>query len=162
MKFQTAIGLSVALSILATNVVSAQDCAKKIKTETDKFTGDVTIYTPVLEPLSLTIVKKGEKTMHFLAVESPGITLNVGQSGAYIIFSDGSKFEKADAKVDAKANQYGPGYIYRAFILLTPQEVAMFSKKTVTDLRLYIYDREIKGKIAETFRCQVESLIKEN
>ncbi|MGQ2985028.1 hypothetical protein [Flavobacterium sp.] len=127
----------------------------EITTEVDKFEKSETYYTPTEEGISFMKVKKGGKSSTYLSVSVPGSTLNVNKKGLYILFSDGTKFSKPEAKIDVDANS--SGYRYSAFIWLTQAEILMFTKKTITDIKLYIYtdpiETESSKMVKEYLKC---------
>lgn len=156
MKILTAILLSVALS---QNCLAQDDCSKNLEIKKDKFTGEKTITTPLMNTLGMIKIVK-DSAKYFLALTSRGETLNYSTKGAYVLFDDSSKFIKEDAVLKVRANPYGSGYLYDAFIPITKTEVDLFSTKIITDIKLYIYDHSYKKSVADEFKCNVIALIK--
>lgn len=156
MKILTAILLSVALS---QNCFGQEDCSNKLEAKKDKFTGEKTINTPLMHTLAMSKVVK-DSVNYFLSLTARGETLNYNTKGAYVLFEDGSKFIKEDAMLKVRINPYGAGYLYDAFIPVTNREIELFSTKTITDIKLYIYDHGYKKSIADEFKCTVIALLK--
>lgn len=128
----------------------------EIKSQKDKFDNKETFFTPTENGISfLKIIEKG-KSIIFLSVNVSGSTLNVGEKGLNILFEDGAKFVKTDAKLDVKANS-GRGYLYNAFIQLNEDEIKILSEKNITDKKLFVYegavDKESAFRIREYLKC---------
>lgn len=157
MKILTAILLSVALS---QNCFAQDDCSNSLETDKDKFTGEVSIRTPINEPMCINKVIDKNQIYYYLRIEVIGETPSVVKKGVMVLFSDGSKLSKPNEKIDVRVNKYGSGYEYTSFIVLTKKEVDLFAKKKATDVRLYIYDREIDEVDASQFMCAAEAIIK--
>ena len=109
----------------------------------DDFTDDVTLRTPLMNDMFITkSIKKGSiKPTYYLSLETRGSTLNYNGKGVIILFKDGTKWVKSEEKIDVKVVK-GDGWGYRAFIILTEQDLQMFSTKEVDKFRLYIYDNQ--------------------
>lgn len=160
LKFAAAIGLSVAFLSSPQLCLAQEDCTPFLQTDKDKFTGQITIYTPLMEPLVLNkIILKGAE-YYYLRIEVNGSTVTVGRKGVYVLFSDGTKFVRPDEEIDTKVNTHGSGYNYTCFAELKKSDLELFSKKTITDVKLYIYEREIGTATAEKFKCGVTAIIK--
>lgn len=150
------------LTLCSLLLLSQDDCTGSLTINKDKFTGEISIFTPLDEPLSINKIVEKTKTYYFLSASVIGVTATVGRKGLYILFSDGTKFIRQNESIDTKVNKYGSGFEYSAFIELTKKEVEIFSKKTVTDVKLYIYDREVDGFDSSQFKCYVAAILKAN
>ena len=130
----------------------------QIEKSVDKFDGKTRWLSPVAEGLSLTRVKTETEDIIFLSIRVRGSTVNVGEKGAIILFEDGTKINKPETEidVDAKSN----AFMYSAFISLSDSEIQSIQDKTITDVRLYIYDKEVSSdastKIKEYASCLVK------
>lgn len=101
---------------------------------------------------------KGKETNIYLSINETGSTLNVGKTGLILLLEGGHRIDKPDAKIDAEVNTAGGGYVYKAFVLLTKEDLDLLSKYSITDDRLYIYEGTIlKGnKIKEYVKCLIK------
>lgn len=131
-----------------------------IEKSVDDFTDEIKFNTPMISNGRLTPIRlykyilKG-KTTYYLSLSTIGSTVNVGESGVILLFSDGTKMTKA-VKVDVDANK--DGFEYSAFFLLSQTELATLSSKKVKKFRLYIYDEEINETEADKFKIYVSCL----
>jgi hypothetical protein len=123
----------------------------EIQREDDEFENTITFYTNLLKPISLTKVIRGSKVNYYLSLSTNGSTLNYGIKGVYVLFTDKSKWNKLNEKVDVK---YDDGYIYSSFIELLPNDLKLFQTKTISKFKLYIYDEIIEIEDAEKFMLQ--------
>lgn len=126
-----------------------------ISEEKDKFTSEITYTTPLLDQINFIKVKKDGSVNTFMKLMVIGSTANVGKKGAIILFEDGSKLEKPEVEISSNVNKNGRGFIYDAFIKLTDEDIKKLTISKVTDIRLYIYDSEIKDgiKYREYIKC---------
>jgi hypothetical protein len=126
----------------------------RIDKKTDEFTGEVTYYTPILEPVSITKFIKGKDTNYYLSLRTHGSTVVVDGKGAIVLFTDGSKlsFEKED--IDVKAD--GGSFQYSAFCTLSTSELSMFQVKKVKGFKLYIYDEFLESGTSELLKSNVD------
>lgn len=139
---------------------NAQDsCKAEMRTTIDEFTGEKTITTSMIDPISMIKVIKGKSVVYYLSLKSYGKTKVVDKKGAIVLFSDGTKFSKQTAEVDYEQGTGGERYIYTAFIELSSSEVAKFAEKHVTDIRLYIFDNEIGERNARELKCGTTQLL---
>lgn len=122
----------------------------------DKFTEDTTYYTPMLEGTQFFKIKKGASTNFFLLKNVPGETYSIGKQGAIFLLDNKQRIEKPDARVDVHSTTYGT-YYYTTVVALTKQDIELFSNNAITDVRLYIYDTNLKyGKVlTEYFKCLI-------
>ena len=128
----------------------------KVQYQKDKFENKETYFTPTEDGISfMKVVENGKKTI-YLSIDVYGSTLNVGEKGINILFENGKKFSKPEAKIDTDVRS-GSGYTYSGFIALTPTEIKTFSENNITDTRLYIYDSTVDNesakKIKEYLNC---------
>ncbi|PWB25428.1 hypothetical protein [Flavobacterium sp. HTF] len=126
-----------------------------IKTETDKFTGEVRANSPYSEGFSFMKTIKDGKTTIYLAVNEAGATANVGGKGLFLLLSNGKKIEKPNAPIDVKVNKGAKGFLYSAFVPLTTEDIKLLTENQITDNRLYIYDGTVKNgqKLSEYLKC---------
>lgn len=128
----------------------------EIKSENDKFDNKQRKITPTEAGISFLKITENDKSKIFLSISLNGRTLNVGGKGVNILFDDGSKFIKAETKIDVNVNS-GSTYNYSAFIQLNDDEIKILSEKNITDKRLYIYDslvdKESAKRIKEYLKC---------
>lgn len=123
---------------------------RNIEMIADKFTGDTTYMTPYASGFSFIKKKKGKSEIIYLAKNQPGSTLNVNDKGFIILFENGKKIEKPNAKLDVKPSSYGSGYVYSVFEELTTDDIDLLLNNLITDSRLYIYDGTTNKEDAKT------------
>ncbi|MFN5847401.1 MAG: hypothetical protein ACK43K_02830, partial [Chitinophagales bacterium] len=97
---------------------------KLLKNEKDDFDGVVRENSPILtdykvNKLVITKVTRDKKANYYLSLRAYGSTLNVGEKGAIILFSDGTKLEKQLADIDVNVSDIDLSniqYEYSAYI----------------------------------------------
>jgi hypothetical protein len=120
----------------------------KFKVDKDKFEDKTSYYSP--QESGFTVIKIISKgiTTYYLSVEEGGSTANVDGKGLFLLFDDGTKLNKENAKIDVKVGNKG-GFIYSAFIELTNEDLEILKTKKLTDNRLYIYDGTVNSESAK-------------
>lgn len=126
----------------------------------DDFTGEKRIATPLssnLKMLNTSMsrhINKGLNT-YYLSLHAPGGTATVDGKGAYVLFTDGTKwYRNVKISVDADSD----GFQYSAFIPINKSDLVLFSQKKINKIRLYIYDSEIDSHESEKFKAYVNCL----
>ena len=85
----------------------------------DKFTGDERYYTPLKRGINFVKeVKKGGVTTYYLSSTVGNLSLTVKGEGFYILFDDGSKFSRPNARIDVEVYD-AENYLYDAFVVLS-------------------------------------------
>ena len=115
--------------------------SKYIIRKEDEFTGDISIYSPLTNDISIyKFIKAGSTNPeYFLNLKTVGLTLNYDGKGVIILFKDGTKWTKVDEKIKVNVIS-GEGWGYSAFIKMTSDDVALFSSREINKFRLYIYE----------------------
>ena len=121
----------------------------EITEETDKFDGSTTWRSPFFgKGLAATTakrvvfikIKSDGKITTYLRLKTYGSTLNIGEKGFILLFQDGTKLEKPNAKVDAESDSGTAYWEYSTFTPISDEELEMFATKKVDSFRLYIYE----------------------
>ena len=145
----------------------AQTPCERIHKEVDEFTGEVTIRTPYEKnfgfelPTNMTMYKFSgedfdEATSYILRLTSVGSTLNYSTKGVIVLFTDGTKWEKPNEKVDVNYNS--GGWTYSTWIELNEDDLEIFKTKIVSKWKLYIYQGAPKKQLARDFSDLVKCL----
>jgi hypothetical protein len=135
---------------------------RSIEETKDKFTGETTYRTPVLDRISFTKVIGNNDSTIYMSLKSYKGTVNFNVQGVVILFKDGSKLEfpseKIDVRIDGRYYDQSIRYQYSAFIRLNEQDIEKLKIAEITDFRLYIYDSAIaNGKLYQEYlKCIVE------
>lgn len=126
--------------------------------EVDKFTNQISIDTPLLKSVSFTKVISKKISTVYISINISGSTLNVGEHGATILFSNGKKLSKPNAKISVDPSS-GNGWNYSAFIPLTQADIKLLTENTITDAKLYIYDDSIENgeELKELLKCIIKA-----
>ncbi len=126
----------------------------------DKFNGMENFYTPLERNLNLGKVIIDGNTNIVLGISVYGSTLNVNETGAFILLKDGKKILRDKQKLDVEASS--SGWIYKASIILTEEDIQLLRNSEITDVKLYIYDSEISKKegylLQEYLKCMTKDL----
>lgn len=160
MKNSTTIFL---LLLIAIGLKAQDSCSAELVTSIDKFDNKKTVSTSIIDAAIMYKIIEGKKNYYYLSLTSYGETASVHRKGVYVLFSDKTKFTKLNEIVDCKVNEYGSSkYVYSAFVPLTVAEVSLFAKRTITDIKLYIYENEIGERNARELICGTKQLLKIN
>ncbi|RRG24815.1 hypothetical protein DWB61_02055 [Ancylomarina euxinus] len=132
-----------------------EDYCNSIIVEKDKFTNKTKYHSPYINPISFLRVQTDSSITNYMSIQVSGSTINVGIKGVIILFKDGTKIERPNVEVDSKVSRNGGGFTYSAFFNLEKEEIETLSQKIISDVRLYIYDSEIKDgiKYQEYLKC---------
>lgn len=129
---------------------------KNIDKKEDKFNGSVHLFTPKKGLISFMKAIDGDKESVFISVTQFGKTLNVNEKGLYLLFEDGSKLEYPNAKIDVEATS--EGYFYKAFQILSNDDIENLSTQLITDKKLYIYEGSIDKEDAIALKNYLKCL----
>lgn len=136
------------------------DWCDKLIRNVDEFTDKIEISTPLnINPSITKYVHSNGKTEYYLYITAKDSYCSVGGTGLIILFKDGTKFKKPNAKIETNYYGYGDDYTYSAFIKLSLKEVKLFSEKEITKFRLEIFDETINETDAITFKSTAKCLI---
>jgi hypothetical protein len=131
----------------------------KIEHKIDKFENKEIFFTPTENGISFMKTVQSGKSNIYLSIRLTGLTLNYDVQGLYILFSDGFNIIKPNEEIDIDVNS-GSGWIYKAFISLSHEEIKLLTEKNITDTKLYIYegtvDKESAVKIKEYLKCLIK------
>lgn len=96
-------------------------------------------------------------TIYYLYLTAHGLTLNVGEKGVIVLFTDGSRWESmSDVATDS---DYGSaGWRYSSFIRMTEEDLHVFSNKRISGFRLYVYERFLLKSESKKFMNEVREL----
>lgn len=81
-------------------------------------------------------------------------------TGLMIIFNDGTKFKRNNAKINMDYYYNCGMFTYSVILPLTMDEVEMFSQKEIKKLKMYIFEKKFAENESETFKKFVNCLIK--
>lgn len=125
-----------------------------IEMRVDKFTGDTTFSSIPSDGISFIKVKNGTKSAIYLSIKKTGTTISIGEKGLIILLENKLKIEKPNEKIDVKPG-YKSYYDYSAFVELTSSDIKYLTQHSMTDARLYVYDRTIQNgpTLKEYLKC---------
>jgi len=119
----------------------------EIKIKKDKFEDIETHITPFnIDGISFLKSISNNKKDYFINIRVNGSTLNVGEKGVYILLENGKKILKPNEKIDVDVNKNSTGWEYSAFINLNNEEITLLKSSRITDVKLFIYEKEISLK----------------
>ena len=127
---------------------------RDVKMTVDKFTNDTTYTTKGRDGIYFLKIKRGGKDIYYLSSNLTGSTLNVREKGFTLLLENNKRIEKPDVILDVESSS-GSGWIYRAFVRLTDDDISLIINNVITDKRHYIYDASVKsGKLlSEYLKC---------
>jgi len=130
---------------------------KDIEISYDKFTGETNYETDTSLGIMFKKVEKDGKSTIYLYVRVVGETLNMGEKGVILLLENKKRIERPDEPIDvrARSDRYSNNYAYTVFMELTTEEINLLKENNITDIRLYIYDREVKNgsRFKEYLKC---------
>ena len=130
---------------------------RNIKTSFDKFTGETKYDTEISDGVTLEKVEKDGAKKIYLYIRVSGATISIGEKGATLLLENKKRIERPNEPVDVKTSSstYSSSYVYSVFMELTNDEINLLKENNITDVRLYVYDREIKygTRIKEYLKC---------
>ena len=130
------------------------------ETKKDKFTGEKTFRTSILNGINFTkIVSQEGAITYYLGAEVYGNIRVADRKGVHILFEDGSKLSKPDEEIDVEVHD-AETYVYYAFVMITAKELKILSEKLITDTRTHIFDSEIDKESAFIIREHAKCLLK--
>lgn len=150
------------LLLLSTpNLAIAQKECKEITLKKDDLRESITYSSPVLEPVGFirTIDKDGDHT--YISLSSIGHSITYSASGVILLFDDGSKWDKPDAKVDVRVKDLG-SYIYSVFIPLDDDDIQLFITKKIVKYGVYLFNTELKEKKAMKYTLYANCINNQN
>ena len=128
----------------------------EIERSVDDFTGEIKIQNSLLSPVGTIIkyIKKGKITYYLrFSIGSEGIYRG---SGVSVLFTDGTKWIRPNEKVEVI---YNDGFENKAFITLSPTDLAIFSSKIIKKIRLYIHDIDVEKSEGDKFKNLVSVVV---
>lgn len=128
----------------------------EVERSVDDFTGEIKIQNSLLSPVGTIIkyIKKGKITYYLrFSIGSEGIYRG---SGVSVLFTDGTKWIRPNEKVEVI---YNDGFENKAFITLSPTDLAIFSSKIIKKIRLYIHDTDVEKSEGDKFKNLVSVVV---
>ena len=123
---------------------------KEITVKKDDFDNTITwssplmgkgLYSLLVQPIQFTKIKdKNGKYFTYLSLTSYGSTMNVGEKGLVLLFEDGTRFERPNAKISCDYDSGSSVWRYSTFELISDEELKLFTEKKVDKYKLYIYE----------------------
>lgn len=142
---------------------SAHAQCKDLRKQVDKFDGSVTIQSPIYKSIThepVMIIRREVKNhTSFLLRLRVWASAPPTRKGAYLLLADGTKLEWPDEEVEVDYKNF---FYAHSTINLTPEQLEKLSKIPITDIRLHVFDMEIKKKEGERFRDYIECAIVAN
>lgn len=96
-------------------------------------------------------------TAYYLSLTAHGLTLNIGEGGTTVLFTDGSRWESKN-EVTPNSDYGSAGWRYSSFMKMTEEDLQIFSNKQISGFRLYIYERHLLKSEGKKFMNEVKAL----
>lgn len=128
---------------------------KYIETRNDKFTNEITYYSPIIDGVQFErIVNSSAKERFYLYLEVYGSTLNVGTKDIIILLENNKRIVKS---ANINPSSYDGVWQYTSLIILNAEDIKLLKENKITDFRLYIYDKTVKegDKIQQFLNCVI-------
>ena len=134
------------------NSSPCKDITKKV----DDFTGEIKYDTPLGMNLGMLKSIHGSDTSYYLTLNLMSTYSAIGD-GAYILFTDGTKWLKPEERIDIRYLS-GGYYMHYSFTRISLDELVELESKTIKKIKLYISESEIPIKDAEKFNKYISCL----
>ena len=157
LKNKTMKKIIILIGLLLTSAIQAQetDFCAKVKTETDKITGEVRTFTEMARGNSvMKVVSKG-KTKYYLRLNILNSSAVANPKGAIALLANGDVIERTNAPVTFDANSGGNKFRYNSVIELTASELKLLKEFPIILIHLHTFDSdELKlDKLMEQVKC---------
>lgn len=121
----------------------------------DKFNGEVSVKSPILDGISFLKVKKPTGDVTSLFIQEVGLSENGISKGVFLLLENGSKIEKPNEKLKVTVNREGEGFLFTATIVLDSADIKLLTQSKITDYRVHIHDGSIKNslKLLDYIKC---------
>lgn len=133
---------------------------KDLRKQVDKFDGSITIQSPIYKSIThepvMIIRREVKNRIYFLLRLRVWASASPTQKGAYLLLDDGTKLEWPDEEVEVNYKNF---FYAHSTITLTPEQLEKLSKTPITDIRLHVFDMNLKKKDGERFRDYIECAI---
>ncbi|MCK0203336.1 hypothetical protein ACT4R9_10025 [Ornithobacterium rhinotracheale] len=136
-----------------------QNC--NIELMVDDFTGERSATTMDYENRSVFLDKyiRKNKSDYYLGINSSSSTFFDSLEGAYIIFTDGTKWSKPSAKINVSAG-INYDFDYSAFVKLSVKDVLTLSNKTIKKYKVGIFEENMDLDKAENLKERIRCVYK--
>ena len=143
---------------------SSSDYCNRVIKDIDKFDDEITYYSPLQYPIKFrkVIESKNNTEKIYLSISVIGYTANAFIKGVKVLLDNGKKLSWPDANIDSRVTDNAE-FEYSCFIEINDEEIELLSNNLITDVRLYVYDKEIKSssKYKEFLNCVKNNIGKE-
>jgi hypothetical protein len=136
--------------------ISLFSYGQKCKTSVvvDKFEGTKSFFVKGYNESMFTFLKEVDKngdTAYFIKTSALSKDPHINEKGLFVIFKDGTVFNRPDAKVDCKpyVSGYYNGFVLVAFDKISKEELTMFCEKQVSDYKVYISIQEVNDRFGK-------------
>lgn len=137
------------------NEVIKEDLCSNVEVKTDKFNGEVSYNTPIIDNISFTKYKRKSVISQYVSINVYDTYLaGYNNTGLTILFKSGKKIIRSKEKVDVNISS-GSDWSYSVFFTPSPNEINLLKKEEIEAVKLYIFDAEISqgDKIKEYANC---------
>jgi len=130
---------------------------KNIDKSYDEIENETTYHTPYNLDASITRISKNNANTYYLSLEYKSNNVNYGLKGVTVLFTDGTKWQRPNDKVDV---DYRNGnFVYNCFIPLTKEDLKIFQTKIIKKYKLYIYEVNFtEGFIFNNYAKQIDKI----
>lgn len=130
----------------------------RLTTEKDKFNGSERINTPDKYEYSILKVIINDTIINtYLKLCAYGSNLVANGKGLEVLFTDSTTYKNPDIKITFKNEPDLKGWTYQCFFTLSISEIELFSTKTISDYRLYVFERHLSSsdayELKEYLKC---------
>ncbi|MGB0850989.1 MAG: hypothetical protein ACPGTP_07070 [Bacteroidia bacterium] len=144
----------------------AADPCKAIKRSYDAMDNKTTLHSPYMgsliaatTPRPIVIIKSitDSDTAYYMSFSTYSGVVAVSKKGLKVLFTDGTKWERAEAKIKTEVSTLDGigGYEYSTFVKVTKEDLLLFETKNVKQIRLFVFDNFMMKKWGEQLRQHV-------
>lgn len=145
------------LEVVSEQIVEKEDVdyCSKITKSVDNFDKKTNYYSPFSGLISFSkTIGKGKDDDIYISITAKSSSFNTGKYGVSILFKDETRIDRKSEEIKVKMGK-GKYFDYKAFFLLTEDEINKLTTSEITDIKLYVYTEEIKNgaEIMEYLKC---------
>jgi hypothetical protein len=162
MKLKNVLFLMSAMLVLTLSSFGQNNSSSDITRSVDDFTGKITLKSPNSKSMTIYKMIRNDQvhpfldTVYYLRLETTGLTCVVDGDEAIVLFTDGTKWNKSE-KIECEVGD-GDYYNYSAFIRLSPDDLNLFTTKTISKFKLYIFESKEISPLPEEFITYVNKI----
>ena len=130
---------------------------KNITTNYDEINNEKTFTTPYELNIQINRIYTNGNNVYYLSFETLSSYLTYDSYGIVVLFTDGTKWQRLNEKVEVDYNN--GDYKYSTFTKISKDELKLFQNKTIKKFKMYIFDEVCEeGYIFKKYAQQIDKI----